>query len=151
MKQRGDIEIWISQKVVDNWYVKDRIYDGTGTPHLYSNDAIIACHELRKVLKLPLRQTQGFIDSIFRIQKLEISCPDFGNLSKRLKRLGLKTPRYKKAEKLEDDLAAIAIDSSGLKRFGRDEWSQEKYKISAKRSWRKLHIAALYCWEHINR
>ena len=36
---------------------------------------------------------------------------------------------------------AIAIDSTGLKRFGCDEWHQEKHKISAKRSWRKLHIA----------
>lgn len=141
LKKRGDIEIWISPEVTDNWYISDRIYDGTGTPDLYSDAAIIVCHELRKVLKMPLRQTQGFIDSIFRIQELEIKCPDFGTLSKRLERLGLKTPRYKKHEKPEDDLAAIAIDSTGLKRFGRDEWYQEKYKVSAKRSWRKLHIA----------
>ena len=33
------------------------------------------------------------------------------------------------------------MDSSGLKRFGRSEWHEEKYKLSAKRSWRKLHIA----------
>jgi len=89
---------------------------------------------------MPLRQTQGFIYSIFRIQELEIKCPDFGTLSKRLELLGLKTPLYKKHEKPEDDLAAIAIDSTGLKRFGRDEWYQEKYKVSAKSSWRKLHI-----------
>jgi hypothetical protein len=141
LKQRGDIEIWLSQDVTDNWYISDRIYDGTGTPDLYSDAAIIVCHELRKVMKLPLRQTQGFIDSIFRIQELEIKCPDFGTLSKRLERLGLKTPRYKKHEKPDDDLVAIAIDSTGLKMFSRDEWHQEKYKISAKHSWRKLHIA----------
>jgi hypothetical protein len=141
LKQRGDIEIWLSQEITDNWYASDRIYDGTGTPDLYSDAAIIVCHELRKVLRLPLRQTQGFVDSIFRIQELEIKCPDFGTLSKRLERLGLETPRYKKHEKPDDDLAAIAIDSTGLKRFGRDEWHQEKHKVSAKRSWRKLHIA----------
>lgn len=33
------------------------------------------------------------------------------------------------------------IDSTGLKRFGRDKWHQERHKVSAKRSWRKLHIA----------
>jgi hypothetical protein len=38
-------------------------------------------------------------------------------------------------------VVAIAIDSTGLKQFGHDEWHQEKYKLSAKRSWRKLHIA----------
>ena len=141
MKRRGDIEIWLSQEVIDSWHVCDRIYDGTGTPNLYSDKTILICHELRKVLKLPLRQTQGFIDSIFRIQELDIKCPDFGTLSRRLERLGLDTPRYKNHEKPEDDLAAIAIDSSGLKRFGRDEWHQEKHNVSAKRSWRKLHIA----------
>jgi hypothetical protein len=35
---------------------------------------------------------------------------------------------------------AIVIDSTGLKRFGRDEFILEKHKISANRSWRKLHI-----------
>lgn len=142
LKLRGDIEVWISQEIIDNWYVNNRIYDGTGTPDLYSDAAIIACIELRKVFRQPLRQTQGLIDSIFRMQELEdIGCPDFGTLSKRSKRLGLKCPRYKKYEKIDGDIAAIAIDSSGLKRFGRDEWHQEKLKVSAKRSWRKLHIA----------
>ncbi len=142
LKRRGDIEVWISPKVLDNWYSRDRVYDGTGTPDLYSDEAIIACMELRKVFRQPLRQTQGFVDSILRMLGMkDISCPDFGNLSKRLKRLGLKCPRYKKYEKADDNLAAVAIDSSGLKRFGRDEWHQEKHKVSAKRSWRKLHIA----------
>ncbi len=35
---------------------------------------------------------------------------------------------------------AIAIDSTGLKRFGRGEWHQEKYELSNKASWRKLHV-----------
>jgi hypothetical protein len=38
-------------------------------------------------------------------------------------------------------VVAFAIDSTGLKRFGRGEWHTEKYKLSAKRIWRKLHIA----------
>jgi hypothetical protein len=141
LKRRGDIEIWMSKDVIDNWYILDRIYDGTGAPDLYSDRAIIAIHELRKVLKMPLRQAVGFVNSIFRMLRLKIKCPDFGTLSKRLKRLGLKSPRYKKHEKSDDGIAIIAIDSSGLKRFGRDEWHQEKHKVSAKRSWRKIHIA----------
>ena len=36
----------------------------------------------------------------------------------------------------------IAIDSSGLKCYGQDEWVREKYgEISEKRNWRKLHIS----------
>jgi len=140
LRKRGSIEVWLSEEVIEQWYVKDRIYDGTGAPDVYSDLAILTCHEIRKVYRLPLRQSQGFIDSLFRLQKLPLSSPDFSTLSKRLKKLNLKAPRYRKTDKPED-IAAIAIDSTGLKRFGRDEWHQEKHKISGKRSWRKLHVA----------
>ena len=95
---------------------------------------------MRKVYRLPLRQCQGFIDSLFALQGLSIRCPDYTVLSKRLRRLNIKCPRYRKTDRPDDDLAAIAVDSTGLKRFGRDEWHQEKHKVSACRSWRKLHI-----------
>ena len=68
-------------------------------------------------------------------------CPDYSCLSKRLSLLNIKVSRYTKTDKPDKAIAAIAIDSTGLKRFDRDEWHQEKHKVSAKRSWRKLHIA----------
>lgn len=73
--------------------------------------------------------------------KLDIKCPSYSVLSKRLKSLGIKCPKYTEKDKVDNSVAAIAIDSTILKRFGRDEWHQEKYKISAKRSWRKFHAA----------
>lgn len=90
---------------------------------------------------MPLRQTEGFINSLFEMNGLPITCPSYSRLSERFKELGLKTSRYKKTDRPDNDLAAIAIDSTGLKRFGKDEWCQGKYKISGNRSWRKLHIA----------
>ncbi|WP_176488042.1 transposase [Candidatus Regiella insecticola] len=35
----------------------------------------------------------------------------------------------------------IALDSTCLKRYGRDEWHQEKHQVESKRSWRKMHLA----------
>ena len=61
---------WLSQGVIDNWYFDECVYNGTGSSKRYTNDAIIACHQIRQVFKLPLRQTQGFINSIFRIMNL---------------------------------------------------------------------------------
>lgn len=141
LRRRGDITVWFSEEAIAQWYVTDRIYDGTGTPLLYTDFAIIMCHEIRQVFRLPLRQCQGFIDSLFRLMGLSLSCPDFSVLSKRLKALNIKTPRYKKTDKPDDGIHAIAIDSTGLKRFGRGEWHQEKYELSRKASWRKLHAA----------
>jgi hypothetical protein len=141
LRQRGDITVWLSDESIADWYETSRVYDGSGTPKLYSDFSIIICHEIRLVYKLPLRQCQGFIDSLFRLMKLPLSCPDFSVLSKRLGRLNIKVPRYKKTDKPDDNIHAIAIDSTGLKRFGRGEWHQEKYKLSNKASWRKLHLA----------
>lgn len=140
LRQRGDITVWLSDEAIADWYEKSRVYDGSGTPKLYSDFSIIICHEIRLVYKLPLRQSQGFIDSLFRLMKLPLSCPDFSVLSKRLRELNIKVPRYKKTDKPDDNIHAIAIDSTGLKRFGRGEWHQEKYELSSKASWRKLHL-----------
>ena len=72
---------------------------------------------------------------------IPLVCPDFSCLSKRLGKLGIKVPKYKKIGSPDDGVHAIAIDSTGLKRFGRGEWHQDKYELSNKASWRKLHVA----------
>jgi hypothetical protein len=141
LRQRGSIEIWVSEDIIEKWYEADRVYDGTGTPRLFTDFAIITCHELRQVYRQALRQTEGLMNSIFTLMNIDLRSPDYSCLSKRLSTLGMTSPRYKKTDKPDEDVAAIAFDSSGLKRFGRDEWHQEKHKIAAKRSWRKLHIA----------
>jgi hypothetical protein len=85
----------MSDEAIKQWYEPKRIYDGTGTPKKFSDFAIIICHEIRQVYKLPLRQCQGFIGSIFALKHLPIKCPDYSYLSKRLSALGIQSPRYK--------------------------------------------------------
>ena len=141
LKKRGSIDVWLSGEIINGWRSEERIYDGAGSTKEYMDKAIIACHEIRQVFKLPLRQTEGFINSLFNALGLSIKCPDYTTLSKRLKELGIKVPRYKPNSSIDENIAAIAVDSTGLKRFGRDEWHQEKHSVSPRRSWRKLHIA----------
>jgi hypothetical protein len=45
LRQRGSIIVWLSAEAISQWYEKDRLYDGTGTPKRYSDFAIITCHE----------------------------------------------------------------------------------------------------------
>ena len=59
LRQRGNITVWLSDDAISQWYEIDRVYDGTGAPRLYTDFAIITCHEIRLVYKLPLRQCQG--------------------------------------------------------------------------------------------
>lgn len=141
LKRRGDITVWLSEGAIAKWYEKDRVYDGTGTPQLFTDFAIITCHEIRQVYRLPLRQSEGFINSLFSLMNIPLRCPNFSTLSKRLSVLNIRSPRYKKTDRADDTIHAIAIDSTGLKRFGRGEWHEQKYKLSNKSSWRKLHLA----------
>ena len=42
MKMRGDITIWLSADVIAQWTMVDRQYDGSGTPLLFSDMAIMS-------------------------------------------------------------------------------------------------------------
>lgn len=127
---------------MESWQTEQHTYDGTSSSPKYPDSTLIACHYLRLAFKQPLRQTQGFIDSLLKdMGYTNLSCPDYSCLSKRLSKLGFKTPTFKKIDKTDEDLAAIAIDSTGLKEFGKGEWYQEKHKVNAKRSWKKAHFA----------
>ena len=63
LRRRGSIDTYIDPGIVLKWH-EIRHYDGTGSTVDYSDFAIITCHEIRMVYKLPLRQTQGLINSI---------------------------------------------------------------------------------------
>lgn len=140
LKRRGDMTIWLSTDVIENWYESNRIYDGTGTPNLYTDMAIFTVHEIRQVFKLPLRQCEGFINSLFKLMGIDLHCPSYSVLSKRLKKLNLSRPFYRKSHELSKEIKAIAIDSSGLKCFGHEEWHIHKYQIQDKKAYKKLHL-----------
>lgn len=113
-----------------------RSQEDGGRPLEYSEHAIATALLIRKVFHLPLRQTEGFLQSIVSPMNVEIRVPDFSSISKRsgtLKRL-----------KLNKDMKPgihVIVDSTGLKVYGQDEWHQEKHKVKPKRTWRKLHLA----------
>ncbi|MBF4218669.1 transposase, partial [Vibrio anguillarum] len=94
------------------------------------------------VFKLSLRQAQGFIENLLDMLGMKpLQCPDYTLQSKRLGQLNFSTSRFKNNDKPDTNIVAIALDSTGLKQFGKDEWYQEIHKINGKRSWRKEHFA----------
>lgn len=127
LKIRGDIAIWLSPDVIENWIVRDRKYDGNGAPKFYSDMAIQTVHEIRQVFRLPLRQCEGFVNGLFALMKINLTSPEFSTLSKRLKKLKLNRPFCRLAHPDAMKNKIIAIDSTGLKCYGLDEWALEKY------------------------
>ena len=81
LKSRGDITLWISDEAIDQW--SSHTYKGRGRPHKYSSLAIETVLFIRLLFKLPLRQTEGFISSLFQLMNLDLDVPDHSTLSRR--------------------------------------------------------------------
>lgn len=123
--QRGSLTVWVSQEALDAWE-----YDGPnqhGGQFTYSDLAIETCLKLRLIYKLALRQSQGFVASIFQILGLdELPIPDYSTLSRRHDGLSVDLCVHQKDDpegEAEDGSSPrhIVIDSTGLKVYGEGE------------------------------
>ena len=60
--QRGRLDVWVSEDVLDAWRYSGPSQRGA---QFYSSDlAIETALTIRKLFKLPLRQTEGFVQSL---------------------------------------------------------------------------------------
>ncbi len=91
---------------------------------------------LRLTFHLPLRQTEGLMESIFALLGVTVSAPDHSTLSRRATTL----PSVSLG-RMPDGPLHVLIDSTGLKVYGAGEWLQERHGARARRSWYKLNLA----------
>jgi len=134
LRQRGDVTIWFTEEAIVDWHPAKT--GARGRPQKYSDIAIETAVFIRQVFHLPLRQTEGFMNSLARIMKAEITIPDFSSISKRC----IALPRHILTKAMEPG-SIVIVDSTGLKVYGKDEWHQEKHAVPARRTWRRLHLA----------
>lgn len=137
--QRGSLSVWISEDAIDAWR-----YDGPaqwGTDPTYSDFAIETCLRLRLVYSLPLRQTQGFVTSIFSVMDLDLPVPDYSTLSRRADDLAVDLSQESQQQDEQPNAPRhIVIDSTGLKVYGEGQWKERTHGKSKRRTWRKLHL-----------
>jgi len=132
---RGSLTVWFDQSSIEAWH--NTVHSGKrGRPQLYSDLAIQCCLTLKAVFKLPLRATQGFIDSLLQLMDLPLNAPDYSLLSKRQKTLKVKLPESRDSSKRMH----LVIDSTGLKVYGEGEWKVKKHGVEKRRRWLKLHL-----------
>lgn len=134
LRRRGDITIWFTEAAIAEW--RPTRTGARGRPQEYSNLAIETALFIRQVFHLPLRQTEGFMNSLAGIMKVDITIPDFSSLSRR----SIKLPQHTLTKAMEPG-SLVIVDSTGLKVYGKDDWHQEKHDVAARRTWRKLHLA----------
>ena len=131
--QRGDVTVWLSPEAVSAW--KPARDGRRGGQLKFSDLAIETALTLRLVFHLPLRQTEGFLRSIFGMMGIELVAPDHTTLSRRSQSLDIALGRVPTAQPIH-----LIIDSTGLSIVGEGEWAAVKHGGKGKRGWKKLHL-----------
>jgi len=136
LRCRGSLTLWVTPEVLDGWQAVRRTTPGGQSSH--SRLAIETGKMLRLAFHLALRQTEGLMASIFVLLDVPLSTPEHSTLSRRARTM----ESISKGCVLPDGPIHFLIDSTGLKVFGAGEWLQEKHGAKARRTWKKLHLAA---------
>jgi hypothetical protein len=132
---RGSITLWFSDEALANWYHENG-ESKRGRPFTYSDKAMETFLTIRELLRLPYRQTEGFVRSILALVADGLSVPDFTSAAKRAAKLGIRLPVLPRRGRVD-----VVLDSTGLKVFGEGEWKVRQHGPSKRRTWRKLHLA----------
>jgi hypothetical protein len=128
--RRGDVTVWFSEDAIEAWRAPPS--GRPGGQCTYADIAIEAALTIRMVFRLPLRQTEGFLQSLARLLEVDLPIPDHTTLSRRLVKLG--EIRFRKLA--TNRPIHLLIDSTGLRiHVG------HLRKPPRHRAWRKLHLA----------
>jgi ribosomal protein L34E len=140
LKRRGDLFLYFEETFFeDEWHFKGKRKPGGNV--VYSDVAIEIMLTIKYLFRLPLRQTQGFVDSLFKRVGIAVQIPDYSSLSRRAKSLSLKIRQYRRNP---EEPLHLAIDATGLSIFTCSPAHAYKYlknRTLNSRSWQKLHVA----------
>jgi IS5 family transposase len=133
LARRGDVTVWLSPEAIAAW--KPASGGKRGGQLRYSGLAIETALTLRLVFHLPLRQTEGFLNSLFEMMGIDLEAPDHTTLSRRGRHLDVKLRRVPTGKPIH-----LIVDSTGLSIIGEGEWAAAKHGGKGKRAWKKLHL-----------
>ena len=128
---RGNLTFWIDPNT--KWHADPN--GKSGRDHTFSDIAIQTCLTIKVLFNLPLRQTQGFMQSIITLAKLDWDAPNYSTLSRRQKNIDIIIPYQPTPNGLH-----LLIDATGIKIVGAGEWCYKKHGNQRRRQWRKVHI-----------
>jgi DDE family transposase len=134
LRDRGDITLWMSQDAIHAWTPPQT--GKRGAQRVYSDIAIETALTLRLLFRLPLRQTEGFLQAILTLMDLTLPCPDHTTLSRRNATLVIR----QQVERASQGPVDLIADSTGLKVCGQGEWHTQKHEEKKCKRWKKLHI-----------
>ena len=130
---RGSLTVWIDDSFWPQWY--DQRPCQRGAQFVYSDRTMEWMLTMRMLFGLPLRQTQGFIQSLLDLMGRALAVPDYSTLSRRHGSLAVMLPCQRCDKPMH-----MVVDSTGLKVYGEGEWKVRQHGWTKRRTWRKLHV-----------
>ncbi len=115
--RRGDITLWLLPDAVESWRAMPS--GRRGAQRRFSDTAIETAVTLRLLFHLPLRQTEGFLRSLFELMGADLDVPDHTTLSRRSQHLGIKLRRAPTSGAIH-----LIVDSTSLSIVGEGELSE---------------------------
>jgi len=132
LRQRGSLTVWISEDEIKGWGPPKRRQRKPGGQEQYSNRAIETTLTVGMVFRLALRQTEGFLGSLFALLGVDCRAPDHTTISRRARKLG----RLPFSPPAGSRPIHILVDSTGL-----SVHVGNLRKPPKNRDWRKLHVS----------
>jgi len=74
LKQRGSLTLWLTAEAIARWKASAR--SSPGGQARYSDLAIQTCLMLRTAFRIPLRQAEGLMASVFTLMNVALTVPD---------------------------------------------------------------------------
>ena len=106
--QRGDVTVWLSPDAIAAW--KPAPNGRRGGQRKFSDLAIETALTLRLVFHLPLRQAEGFLNSLLKLMRADLRAPHHTTLSRRSAGLDVTLRRV-----LLDEPIHLIIDSTACR------------------------------------
>ena len=105
----------------------------------YSEQCIQAALALKAVFRLAFRQTQGLIQSLLDVMKMELQVPSYTQLCRRQARINAFTPPTPPSE-FPGEPIYMVLDSTGLKVYGEGEWKVKKHGADKRPQRRTVYL-----------
>lgn len=135
LEARGSLCLWLSRETLAQWRAQPQPARRRGHPRVYSDEAITALLTLSAVYHLGLRETVGFLRSVFAALGVERPVPVHSTLSRRRARLAVPLPVSAAPPPLH-----LVVDSTGLALRGEGSWQQHRWRRGVRLTWKRHYV-----------
>jgi IS5 family transposase len=139
--QQGAVSLFVHRECVRHW-----VYEGPRKPGgkiVYPDAVIETCLLVGQMFRLPLRQCQGFVQSLLDALGTGLRAPDYTTLCRRAARLEVRLDTHRRSLPLPEQGRVLAIDATGLRLYSGSDWHRHRRREDGPRwqdKWRKLHL-----------